>query len=89
MIIRTSLAAAAALLLSVTATPSLAKDAAKTESAATSSSVSDVTRTPGAPAQADQKKYCMVMDLTGSRVPRKICRTKAEWIAEGATLEVK
>jgi uncharacterized membrane protein len=28
-----------------------------------------------------EKKYCVVDTLTGSRVQKKICRTRAEWIA--------
>lgn len=26
-------------------------------------------------------KYCVVDSFTGSRVPRKVCRTRDEWIA--------
>jgi hypothetical protein len=37
---------------------------------------------PAATAKAEKaKRYCVVDTLTGSRVQRKICRTRAEWIA--------
>lgn len=31
---------------------------------------------------ATTTKYCVVDSFTGSRVPRKICRTRDEWIAQ-------
>lgn len=40
-----------------------------------------------APAAAE-KRYCM-MDSTNTRVPRKICHTKAEWESLGVELDVK
>lgn len=48
---------------------------------------------PGAPAPAPttsaeakpvkDKMYCVQGTLTGSRIPRKDCRTRAEWLKEG------
>lgn len=42
--------------------------------------------TAGAPASptADQmgKRVCVVTDNTGSRIQRKTCKTRGEWIAE-------
>lgn len=47
---------------------------------------------PGAPApeptakvvkQAKEQKYCVVGTPTGTRIPRKDCRTRAEWMDEG------
>lgn len=29
------------------------------------------------------KRYCIAGDVTGSRLPRKDCRTRAEWLIEG------
>jgi len=28
------------------------------------------------------QQYCVKDDITGSRMPRKVCKTRAEWIAE-------
>jgi hypothetical protein len=39
----------------------------------------------GAPAvdAAKAKKYCVMQTITGSRMPKKTCRTAEEWKAEG------
>lgn len=33
-------------------------------------------------ADRKEKQYCVQAEITGSRVPRKVCKTRAEWIAE-------
>lgn len=48
---------------------------------------------PGTPSPAAQagseakpvkdKRYCVQEMITGSRMPRKDCRTRAEWLKEG------
>ncbi|MCW4463043.1 hypothetical protein OK349_15120 [Sphingomonas sp. BT-65] len=48
---------------------------------------------PGTPAPAStsteqakpvkDKRYCVQNEMTGSRVPRKECRTRAEWLELG------
>ena len=48
---------------------------------------------PGTPAPASEstdqakpvkdKRYCVESTITGSRVARKVCRTRAEWLEEG------
>ncbi|MCW3848290.1 hypothetical protein OF829_13675 [Sphingomonas sp. LB-2] len=48
------------------------------------------TRDPTTDAPAKQErvapkpaqKYCIKDDVTGSRVPRTVCKTRADWIAE-------
>lgn len=37
---------------------------------------------PIAPA-AKAKRYCVVAQDTGTRLSRKLCRTRAEWLAQG------
>ena len=32
-------------------------------------------------AVSDTTRYCIIANITGSRIPRKICRTAADWIA--------
>ncbi len=38
--------------------------------------------TPSADPQADAKRYCVVTTTTGSRLAKKTCKTRAEWIAD-------
>ena len=50
------------------------------------SAASDPDKSVKAPAAVAAKasgttKYCVVSNLTGSRVPRKECRTRADWMA--------
>ncbi|PKP90886.1 MAG: hypothetical protein CVT77_13720 [Alphaproteobacteria bacterium HGW-Alphaproteobacteria-16] len=33
--------------------------------------------------QVKETKYCVVEVPTGTRIPRKDCRTRAEWMSEG------
>lgn len=35
------------------------------------------------PAKAKARKYCVSEMVTGSRLPIKMCKTRAEWAAEG------
>lgn len=35
------------------------------------------------PAKLDRKRYCVVDTITGSRLPRRQCRTRAEWLNLG------
>jgi len=38
---------------------------------------------PAAKASRKRTKYCVMATSTGSRVLRKICRTRDEWLVEG------
>jgi hypothetical protein len=41
---------------------------------------------PAAPeAKSDTKTYCVKDTLIGSRVPKRVCHTRAEWIAINGT----
>lgn len=36
------------------------------------------------PAQAKPtQRYCVMYDSTGTRIQRKVCKTREEWLAEG------
>jgi hypothetical protein len=59
---------------SIPAHAETAKDDAASQSLSPSSSA-------GKPKTA--KKYCVVGTITGSRVARKVCKTREEWEAEG------
>lgn len=37
-------------------------------------------------AKARVKRYCFVSDVTGSRIPVKVCKTREEWEAEGVEI---
>lgn len=34
----------------------------------------------------DKRRYCIYADVPGSRIPRKMCKTRAEWEDEGAQI---
>ena len=34
-------------------------------------------------------KYCVLEEITGSRIPKKICRSKEEWIKLGVELPIE
>lgn len=37
---------------------------------------------PAADPKADAKRYCVESEATGSRLVKKICKTRADWIAD-------
>ncbi len=44
------------------------------------------TPAPAAPAPQSaesRKTYCLTGDLTGSRIPRRECHTRTEWLKQG------
>jgi hypothetical protein len=57
--------------------PALAREPAgkPAPAPALSSSPADVTN--------PKIRYCFIEDVTGSRIPRKSCKTRADWLAEG------
>lgn len=40
-----------------------------------------------APARADQRRYCLVDQVTGSRIPRKQCQTREAWAHDGVDID--
>jgi hypothetical protein len=64
--------AAAAILI---ATPAFAETKSGTPAPAASAGAS-------AGAVVKDKRYCVVEVLTGTRVPTKICKTRAQWMGE-------
>ena len=75
-----ALATAGALLMSVSM-PAQAADVANNK---------DGTKEAAARGTPDQiaaaKKYCVKSDFTGSKVAKKVCKTKDEWAAEGVDI---
>jgi hypothetical protein len=71
---RTAIVALAGLGVIATSAPAFARDTdPKTDRAST---------TKSAKASGNQR-YCVEQMLTGSRVPRRECKTQAEWWREG------
>lgn len=69
---RKFITAVAASLMVATAAPALARDTAP---AAPVSSAET-------PAPKAETRYCVDATTTGTRVPKRICKTRADWIAE-------
>lgn len=74
MIISTLLAAAAAIV-SIAPAPALAGGSAATTAAAAEA--------PASRARRAEPKYCVRAQTTGSRIARKVCKTKQQWDAAG------
>ncbi|MES2042329.1 MAG: hypothetical protein V4475_00535 [Pseudomonadota bacterium] len=64
------------------AAPALAAGPETTTANVASADGAVVTNTVQAASNVD-RRYCVVEELTGSRLPHKICKTRKEWLAEG------
>lgn len=76
-----SLLVTAAFAFAAATAPAQAKTANEANGTATASGASAPTT-----AQAPEKRYCVVDEITGSRLPVKVCKTKKEWEAEGVQI---
>ena len=56
--------------------------AAQPEAAALNAAASGADRV-----ETKEKRYCLLFDLTGSRTPRKSCKTKAQWAQKGVDVD--
>lgn len=74
-----SIAIAAAALLA-TAAPAIARPADTEAAARRTEAASTLERVAANPAT----RFCVNETVTGSRITRKICHTRSEWIARGA-----
>lgn len=70
---RKFITAAAASLIVATAAPAMARDTAPSAPAQS---------TEAAAVKTDSKRYCVETMTTGSRLAKKICKTRADWIAD-------
>jgi hypothetical protein len=73
--------ATTALLLLATSTPGMASRTNAGNETASAPGASAPTT-----AQPQEKRYCIVDTITGSRVPVKVCKTRKEWQAEGVDI---
>lgn len=80
----------AALTLAASATFLMASPSSAEENgSATNAAAAAAAQASKKPA-AETRKYCVMLEaVTGSRVSRKSCRTKAEWAAEGVDVDSK
>jgi hypothetical protein len=84
---RVSAAAALAAMFVGAAAPASAKAAA---GAAMESSATSATPAAVAPREPSaQTKYCVLDQITGSRLQKKVCKTKKEWRNLGVDIEAK
>jgi hypothetical protein len=67
----------------------VAAPASAEEQNASAATVAATASAAASATSADNKKYCIVESLTGSRMPKKLCRTKAEWQREGVDISAK
>jgi hypothetical protein len=79
-------AAICASIFVVAAHPALASDKVSNSTA----SVGQEQGSSAAKGRDDKKKYCAnVVPDTGSRMAKKVCRTKSEWSEEGVEVDAK
>ena len=82
-----SAAAALAAMFVGAAAPATAKAAA---GAAVESSATSAMPAAAAPREPSaQTKYCVLDQITGSRLQKKVCKTKQEWKDLGVDVEAK
>ena len=76
-----AVSAAALATLGVVSAAS-AEPSAAAAATASSSAGSDYSAPP-------EMKYCVSTTVTGSRIPQRSCKTKADWAAEGVVVELQ
>ena len=82
-----SAAAALAAMFVGAAAPASAKAAVGAAIEASATSAAPDAAAPRQPSA--QTKYCMVDQITGSRLQKKVCKTKQEWKDLGVDIEAK
>ncbi len=70
-----------AIFLSLAAA-AIGAQASAADTAATTAATASATA-PAAQSAAKPKSYCVKEALTGSRLERKVCKTRDEWLAQG------
>ena len=66
---------AASALVTLASNPVVAREPATT--------VAPTEQSTTARAERPDRRYCIVETVTGSRIPYKTCRTRAEWLEQG------
>lgn len=78
-------AALAAGLCVAAITPATA--APQPKPAVTTGETTTNTTEPAAEAKADKRRYCISYEVTGSRIPQRTCKTKADWLSVGVDID--
>ncbi len=78
--IRTATTAAIALVLAGLSVPAAAQTQTNIVNSAERTATSSATRSSPS---ADQRRICVRAEMTGTRVARDVCRTRAEWERAG------
>jgi len=78
-----AVSAAALATLGMVSAASAEPSAAAAATASSSSAGSDYS------APAPEMKYCVSTTVTGSRIPHRDCKTKADWASEGVVVALK
>jgi hypothetical protein len=89
MFITTRIVAASAAALITVAAVGAASAAEPASTNQVSTIVSSDNQGASTPTEASSMKYCVSEQVTGSRLAQKVCKTKAEWAAEGVTVALK
>lgn len=78
-------AAAAALVLGVAtvAAPAMAEPRTVPAPATTTTESVDTASTPSGTKAKRQTRYCAETEITGSRLPRRQCQTREDWLRDG------
>jgi len=79
------LSALAALSISV-ASLAVPAGAAGKESSKSASSGAVLAAASAVTVRPTERQYCIVEAFTGTRIPKKICKTKREWTLEGVEM---
>ena len=79
------LSALAAFGLSV-ASLAVPASAAEKQNAKTASSGAVLSAASAVSARPTEQRYCLREEFTGTRIPKKLCKTEREWTAEGVEL---
>ena len=82
---RARLSALATLGLSV-ASLAVPAGAAEKGNAKSASSGAVLPAASAVTARPPETRYCLLEEFTGTRIPKKVCKTEREWTAEGVEL---
>ena len=55
--------------------------------APSSNSIEDSASARSADSAASNRRICVNQETTGSRIPKRVCRTRAQWEQEGGLLQ--
>lgn len=75
------------ILISAAALVAVPVFAQTTGDAASAGGATVAAASAAVPAVADARRYCVLQDTTGSRLTRKVCKTRAQWADIGVDVD--